>query len=72
MLAVLAASLWVPYIIRVNSDPAASPDDFKRPGDLSRLHSWNHRAHLNLLEHLPPFTILVLILNSLGGFSTLS
>ena len=40
MLAVLAASLWVPYIIRVNSDPAASPDDFKHPGDLSRLRPW--------------------------------
>ena len=75
MLAVLAASLWVPYIIRVNIDPTASPDDFKHPGDLSRLHPWvhrAHRAHLYPLEHLLPFAILVLILNSLGGFSTLS
>ena len=74
-LAVLAASLWIPYIIGVNGDPAASPDNFKRPGDLSKLRPWvhrAHRAHLNLLEQLLPFAVLVLILDKVNGFSTLT
>lgn len=73
-LCVLAASLWIPYIIGVSSDPA-NPDNFGRPGDLSLLRPWvhrAHRAHLNLLEQLLPFAVLVLLVDRVGGYSTLT
>lgn len=71
---ILAASLWIPYIIGVTTDPAA-PDNFTRPGDLSAVRPWvhrAHRAHLNLLEQGIPFAILILILDRIDGFSTLT
>ena len=73
-LMILAASLWIPYIIGVTSDPA-DPDNFTRPGDLSQLRPWvhrAHRAHLNLLEQAIPFAILVLLVDRLDGFTTLT
>ena len=73
-LMILAASLWIPYIIGVTSDPA-DPDNFTRPGDLSQLRPWvhrAHRAHLNLLEQAIPFAVLVLILDRLDGFTALT
>lgn len=73
-LSVLAAMLWLPYIIGVSKDPVAS-DSFTRPADLSKVQPWvhrAHRAHLNLLEQLLPFAILVLIMDRVGGYSALT
>ncbi|MGJ8615599.1 MAG: MAPEG family protein [Sulfitobacter sp.] len=73
-LCVLAASLWIPYIVGVSSDPA-NPDNFTRPGDPALLRPWvhrAHRAHLNLLEQLLPFAILVLLMDRVDGYSTLT
>lgn len=73
-LMILAASLWIPYIIGVNSDPA-DPDNFTRPGDMSLLRPWvhrAHRAHLNLLEQAMPFAVLVLLVDRMDGFSALT
>lgn len=74
MLCIFAASLWIPYIVGVNTDPHPA-DNFTRPGDLTQLRPWVHRAyraHLNLLEQLLPFAILVLVIDRLGGYSTLT
>ena len=73
-LMILAASLWIPYIVGVTRDPAGA-DNFTRPGDLSQLRPWvhrAHRAHLNLLEQAIPFAILVLLLDRLHGFTALT
>jgi len=73
-LMILAASLWIPYIVGVTSDPS-DPDPFSRPGDLSQLRPWvhrAHRAHLNLLEQAMPFAVLVLLVDRLDGFTTLT
>jgi len=73
-LCVLAASLWIPYIMGVSTDPA-DPDNFSRPGDLSLVRPWvhrAHRAHLNLLEQLLPFAILVLLVDRVDGYSSLT
>jgi len=79
-LAILAASLWIPYIVGVNtaeegSLPADAPDGFVRIPN-PRLHRpWvqrAYRAHLNLLEQLVPFAMLVLILDRVDGFTALT
>ncbi|QJF52087.1 MAPEG family protein [Roseobacter ponti] len=75
LLAVLAASLWIPYIIGVNMHPQAENDAFVRPPALSGFPAWvhrAHRAHLNLLEQLLPFAILVLVVDRLDGYSALT
>lgn len=64
--AVLAGSMWLPFIIGVNTAPADAHDraDFTRPADPSRERPWVHRAwraHLNLLEQFLPMLALVLI-----------
>ena len=79
-LAILAASLWIPYIVGVNtaaegSLPADAPDGFIRIPNPSLHRPWvqrAYRAHLNLLEQLLPFAMLVLILDRVGGFTTLT
>ena len=73
-LAVLAASLWIPYIVGVSNDPS-EPDNFSRPGDLTKVRPWvhrAHRAHLNLLEQFLPFAVLVLLVDRVGGYSALT
>lgn len=73
-LMLLAASLWIPYIVGVTSDPNAG-DNFTRPGDLSKLRPWVHRAqraHMNLLEQAMPFAVLVLIVDRVDGFTALT
>lgn len=72
--ALLAASLWIPYIVGVNTEPTT--DDtavaFRRPPDLRTMRPWVHRswrAHQNLLETLIPFAAVVLIAN-MAGVST--
>lgn len=66
--ALLAASLWIPYIVGVNTEPATG-DPFVRPGNLTALRPWvhrAHRAHLNLLEQFLPMLALVLIAHAAG------
>jgi uncharacterized MAPEG superfamily protein len=62
--AVLAGSLWIPYIVGVNvTEFEGKRDLFVRPPDPSKMKPWVHRAlraHQNLLEQLPPFAIVVL------------
>ncbi len=63
MTALLAASMWIPYIIGVNTTPVAMPSE-NRPPDPSGTVPWVHRAwraHLNLLEQFLPFAVIVLI-----------
>ncbi len=76
-LSLFAASLWIPYIVGVTRQPdvADGPDDFHRPPDMTRLPAWvhrAHRAHLNMLEQFVPFAVLVLLVDRVDGFSTLT
>ncbi len=79
-LSLFAASLWIPYIVGVNTAPAGSlpadaPDGFIRPPNPALHRPWVHRAfraHLNLLEQFLPFAVIVLILDRVGGFNTLT
>ncbi len=61
--ALLAASLWVPYIVGVNSTPVPTLAE-NRPHDPGTLTPWVHRAfraHLNLLEQFLPFAVVVIV-----------
>ncbi|WP_299676877.1 MAPEG family protein [uncultured Roseobacter sp.] len=74
-LAVFAASLWIPYIVGVNMYPQEGVDDFARPPPLTGFPDWvhrAHRAHLNLLEQLLPFAVLVLVIDRMGAYSALT
>lgn len=79
-LALLAASLWIPYIIGVNTAPAGSipetaPDGFVLIADPSVQRPWvqrAYRAQLNLLEQGIPFALLVLLVDRVDGFSALT
>ncbi|MGB3408192.1 MAG: MAPEG family protein [Jannaschia sp.] len=69
--AILGATLWVPYIVGVNTEPArdGAEDPFVRPADLRDLRPWvhrAHRAHLNLLEQFLPMLAVVLIAHAAG------
>jgi uncharacterized MAPEG superfamily protein len=68
--AMLASSLWIPYIIGVNTTKYEGQDDaFTRPPDHRNMLPWIHRAyraHQNLLEQFLPFAAIVLIGHSLG------
>ena len=66
--AILASSLWIPFVVGVNSTPYDEPDGasdfFVRPPDHARMVPWVHRAfraHQNLLEQFIPFAVIVLI-----------
>ncbi|MDW3222964.1 MAG: MAPEG family protein [Paracoccaceae bacterium] len=75
LLSVFAASLWIPYIVGVNMHPQADVDDFERPPSLTEFPPWvhrAHRAHLNLIEQLVPFSVLVLVVDRLGAYSALT
>lgn len=71
--ALLAGSLWVPYIVGINvTDFPGKEEIFVRPPDLSRMPAWVHRsyrAHQNALEQLLPFATVVLI-GAVAGVST--
>jgi uncharacterized MAPEG superfamily protein len=71
--ALLAGSLWIPFIIGVNiTDFPGKERQFVRPPDHSQMEPWVHRslrAHQNLLEQLLPFTIVVLA-GAVGRVST--
>ena len=74
--ALLAAGLWIPYIVGINTAADADArDNFTRPADPSLERPWVHRAfraHLNLLEQFLPMLALVLIANSAGVSSTVT
>ena len=80
VLAVMAASLWIPYIVGVNTAAPGSvseeaPDGFVRPADFRMQRPWvqrAYRAHLNLLEQFLPFAVVVLLLDRAGAFSALT
>jgi uncharacterized MAPEG superfamily protein len=74
--AVLASSLWLPYIVGVNSTSFEGQDEsFTRPPDHRNMKPWIHRAfraHQNLLEQFVPFAAIVLIGHSLGVSTTIT
>ncbi len=63
--ALLAGSLWAPYIVGVNvTEFPGKREIFVRPPDPSTLKPWVHRslrAHQNLLEQLLPYAIVVIV-----------
>lgn len=63
--AILAASLWIPYIVGVNTATyEGKQTEFTRPPDHRMMPAWvhrSHRAHLNLLEQFLPFAIIVIV-----------
>ena len=79
-LVLMAASMWILYIIGVNtapkgSLPADAPDGFIRIADPTVQRPWVQRAwraHLNLLEQGMPFAILVLLVDRVDGFTALT
>ncbi|SEW22958.1 MAPEG family protein [Cognatiyoonia koreensis] len=76
-LGLLAASLWIPYIAGAASAnlPADAPDGFTRIANPLLHKPWvqrAYRAHLNLLEQLVPFALLVLLVDRVNGFSALT
>lgn len=67
--ALLAASLWLPYIVGVNLADQPMPTD-NRPSDPAQMPAWVHRAwraHLNLLEQFLPFAVVVLVAQLSGA-----
>lgn len=74
--AVLAAAMWVPYIVGVNMYPSENVDaDFRRPRDLNTTPPWvhrAHRAHLNLIEQFVPMAVLVLLAAQAGVSNTVT
>jgi uncharacterized MAPEG superfamily protein len=66
--AILASSLWIPFVVGVNSTPYPKPGNepemFVRPPDHRLMVPWVHRAfraHQNMLEQFIPFAVIVLI-----------
>jgi uncharacterized MAPEG superfamily protein len=77
--AILASSLWIPYVIGVNSTPYAKPegepDTFIRPPDHRYNVAWVHRAfraHQNLLEQFIPFATIVIVGHILNASTTIT
>lgn len=70
--ALLAASLWIPFVIGVNSTPYRGTTDhdfFVVPPDHRKMVPWVHRAfraHQNLLEQFGPYAVIVLVGHTLG------
>lgn len=66
---ILAASLWIPYIVGVNTTVfEGQAESFSRPPDHRAMKPWihrAHRAHLNLLEQFAPFAAVVLTAQAL-------
>ncbi len=66
--AVLASSLWIPFIVGMNT-VAKAHADFARPPDMRAMPDWvqrAHRAHLNLIEQFVPFAVVVLVAHLAG------
>lgn len=74
-LMLLAASLWIPYVVGVNMYRTGDVNPFQRPLSDDGLPDWvarANRAHLNLLEQAMPFAVLVLVLQATDGFTALT
>ncbi|MEM7723572.1 MAG: MAPEG family protein [Pseudomonadota bacterium] len=74
-LMILAASLWIPYIVGVNMYLPEGVNPFQRPHGGEGLPDWvlrANRAHINLLEQGIPFAVLILILDRIDGFTALT
>lgn len=69
MTSILATSLWIPYIVGVNTATYEGKEtEFFRPPDHSKMPAWihrSHRAHLNLLEQFLPFAVIVIVVHLL-------
>ncbi|MEM7426397.1 MAG: MAPEG family protein [Pseudomonadota bacterium] len=64
----LALMIWIPYTTLYAGIAGFPGATYKRP-PIDELPEWAkcmHRAHMNLLEVLVPFAILVLMLKTLG------
>ena len=72
MTMILAASLWIPFIVRVNVTPAGKAVDngLARYGDMDRAAQMANRAHINLVEQAMPFAAMVLLAHVLTVSST--
>lgn len=73
-LAIFAAFMWVPYIVGIANDPSGE-DAFDTPADQRVLRPWvqrAYRAHLNLIEQLVPYAILVFLVDKVDGFTVLT
>ncbi|WP_299190888.1 MAPEG family protein [uncultured Litoreibacter sp.] len=79
-LSILLATLWMPYIIGVNTAPEGTlpddaPDGFILPPNWRLHRPWvqrAYRAHMNLLEQFVPFAVIVLLLDRVGGFNAVT
>lgn len=66
--ALMAASLWIPFIVGVNTEDKDF-SDFTRPPNLTTMRPWVHRAfraHQNMLETIIPFAAVILIAHMAG------
>ena len=66
---VLAASLWIPFVVGVNLHLPETEEPGVRPPDLRLLPDWvqrANRAHLNLIEQALPFAMVVLVAHAAG------
>lgn len=80
VLTLMAATMWLPYIIGVNTAPNGSlpsdaPDGFVRIANPALHRPWvqrAYRAHLNLLEQGIPFAVLLLLVDRVDGFTALT
>ena len=62
--AVLAACLWIPYIVGVNMNATAETRDFRVPVDKTLFPAWVRRAdraHMNLIEQFLPMAVVVMV-----------
>jgi uncharacterized MAPEG superfamily protein len=71
ILTILAASLWIPFIVGVNITPARqdAPSPFLVPPDPLQMKPWiarAYRAHQNLLEQFLPFAVVIIVAAQLG------
>ncbi len=72
--ALLAGSLWIPFIIGVTTE-AEDFTDFTRPPDHRAMRDWvqrAYRAHQNLLETLLPFGLAVIVAHLSGVSNTVT
>ena len=71
--ALLAGSLWIPYVIGVNVTPfEGKQSQFTRPPDHGEMKPWVHRAfraQQNMLEQFLPFAVIVLT-GAVAGIAT--
>ena len=65
---ILAGSLWIPFIVGVNTVGTGDHNPFERPPELRDMPAWidrANRAHLNMIATLLPFAGLVLMPHAL-------